>query len=440
MEAGHSSGIEVASRQTLEVPYVRIIRDIVHEKIPDHRQSFDITLDAINNQLMGDGLSVWNSREQPGVGFLSAHLAVTPDLIRRLATKSPPPPEFSDVSAAEDLQKMLAKRRKRKAPNIDHYVYLMEPYFGLGDDGSAISATDIAIASFISQMPKVAAALRSGTKPPTVDIYVVGSPTALGGQVTPDFVDGVRRNGFAQHGRIYAEFLYDHLPEGELDSTRIIIHGGSKGSITSDKTFKYLPVGIQERTQLLYDTPAGTHGKGVLERTLRTYNMGVGMAAEVAVRQFAGSVKNGAFAGQKEFYRQIARLKGIPEDTQEQGGLKRALFKQEIWTLAKGTPLDRNQRSFSRISTPDPVNINVRNVARVLSGGISDRLSGLADGTWGLVRKSRRGLTVSQEGRRLTFATGNTIHNFPWVRSINRGAWARKMNFVEHSKPASYAP
>ena len=151
--------------------------------------------------------------------------------------------------------------------------------------------------------------------------------------------------------------------------------------------------------------------------------------------------------GQKEFYRQIARLKGIPQDSQDQKELKKALFKQEIWTLAKGTPLDRTQRSFSRISTPDPVNINVRNIARVVSAPVTERLGQVRDRILGRKLESRRALTVKEHGRkkdentgkerggRLTFATGNTVHNFPWVRSIDSGSWAQKMEYVENSAP-----
>lgn len=441
--AGNRPNIETAPSQSLEVPYVRIIRNIVHEKIPEHRRSFDITLDEINRQMLQpDGLFVWHSKDQLGVSFLAGHLSVTPDLIKRIAVQSP---ADSDRSTAEIKPKKPEEQKKRK---IDHYMYVIEPYFGLGEDGSAISGADIAIARFIAEMPTIARAIKAGENPPTIDIYMVGSPTALGGHVTPEFVERVKRNGFSEHGKLYAEFVREQLRQDQLDSTRAVIQGGSKGAITSDKTFKYLPKDIQERTQLLYDTPTGTHGKSVLERTFRTYNMGVGMATEVAVRQFAGLVRNGAFVGQKEFYRAIAKLIGIPEDSKEQKRLKKDLFlRGEVWSLAKGTPLDRRQRSFSRISIFDPVNIDVGNIIRVVGREISDGISNLGRKVLVVGPAPRRAFIVKEDGRRkeqdgrkeeggrLAFATGYLGHNFPWIRSIDSGAWARKMKFVENSIP-----
>lgn len=372
--------------------------------------------------MIGDGLFVWQSREQPGVGFLSAHLSVTPDLIKEIAGQAQPVSESSDTEAEPEQQR------------LEHYVYVVEPSFGLGEDGSALSALDMGIARFISEMPKVARAIRAGVKSPTVDIYMVGGPTALGGQVTPEFVEKVKVNGFSEYGRLYAEFLRERLPE-DLDSTRIVLQGASKGAITSDQTFAHLPTNIQQRTQLLYDNPAGTHGSGVIERTLRTYNMGVGMASEVAVRSLVGSVKNKVFAGQKEFYRQIAKLKGIVDDSPDQQRLKNELFlKGEVWSLAKGTPLNRDQRSFSRISTPDPVNINVGNVIDVVGEGIREKVVGLRNRLTGRKLEPRRALSVRGDNRNLAFATGNTVHNFPWVRSIDSGAWAQKMGYVENTK------
>lgn len=436
-----STGVERIPTQPLEAPYVGIVKKIVHEKIPDHTRSFDITLNAVNEQITGNGLFTWQSKDQPGVGFLAGHLSIDSSLIYKIAGQSKVSQETEDVSQEQEEQR------------LGHYVYVIEPSFGLGEDGSALSALDMGIARFINEMPRVARAIRAGEKPPTVDIYMVGGPTALGGHVTPEFAEKVKANGFSEYGRLYAEFLREQLSPDAVDSTRIVLQGASKGAITSDQTIKYLPQDMQERTQLLYDNPAGTHGKNIPTQIGRSINMGAGMAAELAIRQFAGSVRNGAFAGQKEFYRAISRLKGIPQDSDEQARLKKELFlKGEIGSLAKGTPLDSDQRSFSRISTPDPVNVNFRNIVRVMSAPVTERIIQVRDRLLGRKIEPRRALTVKEHGRksaedyglrkdrggRLAFATGNTVHNFPWVRSIDSGSWAQKMSYVENTKlPAS---
>lgn len=430
MERNHRIAPE-AQPPPLEATYVTIVKDIVAKKIPEHKLSFDITLDEINRQITGDGLFQWESKESPGVKFLAGHLQVTPDLIQRIANKS----SNSGLTESED-----------NSQRLQHYVYFIEPAFGIGDDGSALSALDMGIARFIAEMPKVARAKRVSEKPPTVDIFMVGSSTSLGGQATREFVDRVKKKGYDEYGKLYAEFVKEKLVGFDLDKTRIVFQGTSKGAITSDKTFTHLPEEIQERTQLLYDNPAGTHGSGVIERTLRSYGMGVGMAAEIGVRTFAGSVKGSVFAKQKEFYRAIANKLRIPADSEEQKKLKRELFlKGAMKWVALGTPLDNNKRSFSRISTPDPVNIDIGNMARVASGGISDKILRLSRRALILWPGNKKRLTVKEygakvgedgkreKGGRLVFATGNTVHNFPWVRSIDSGSWAQKMEFVENT-------
>jgi hypothetical protein len=146
---------------------------------------------------------------------------------------------------------------------------------------------------------------------------MVGGPTALGGQVTQEFVERVEQEGFSEYGRLYAEFVQQQLRGVDLDRTRVVLQGASKGAITSDQTVKYLPDNLRERkvktvgsdgrereitrgVQLLHDNPAGIQGDNLPTQVGRSINMGVGMAAEVGIRMVAGSVKGGAFTGQKD--------------------------------------------------------------------------------------------------------------------------------------------
>ena len=415
---------QLKAQQPLEAPYVTIIKDVVHKKIPEHQKSFDITLDEINRQITGDGLFQWESQETKGVKFLAGHLSVTPELIQKIASQKPQPKEPA------------VQQRDTLDQRLELYVYFVEPSFGVGEDGSALSALDMGIARFIAEMPKVAQAIRSGEEPPAIDIYLVGGPTALGGQVTREFVDSVKQNGFSEYGKLYAEFVKQKLASIDLDKTRVVLQGASKGAITSDKTYANLPTNMQERTQLLYDNPAGTQGENIPTQIGRSINLGVGMVTELGIRKFAGTVKGGAFSGQTEFYRAISQEKGIEPDSEEQKKLKRELFiRGEVAALAKGTPLDSEQRSFSRISTPDPVNINFGNILRVVKKDLfEDVFEKIGAMRIGVPFGQRRALVAKQEGKRLTFATGNTVHNFPWVRSIDSGSWAQKMEFVENSQ------
>src|SRR4051812_34740523 len=79
---------QAEAQNPIEATYVTIVKDIVAKKIPEHQQSFNIALDEINNQITGEGLFQWESKDQPGVKFLAGHLSVTPDLIQRIASQA----------------------------------------------------------------------------------------------------------------------------------------------------------------------------------------------------------------------------------------------------------------------------------------------------------------------------------------------------------------
>src|SRR3989344_5194333 len=128
----------------LEATYVTIVKDIVAKKIPEHQRSFNIALDEINRQITGEGLFQWESKDNPGVKFLAGHLSVTPDLIQRIASQN------SQASEAQHSEEEPADQR------LERYTYFVQPAFGIGLDGSALSALDMGIARFIAEMPKVA--------------------------------------------------------------------------------------------------------------------------------------------------------------------------------------------------------------------------------------------------------------------------------------------
>lgn len=438
---------EVAPNQPLEATYVTIVKRIVHKEIPAHGASFDIALNEINRQITGDGLFQWESKSEnhKGVKFLAGHLSITADLIQRIANQTSQAPKTpSEDQESEDTQR------------LEHYAYFVQPSFGLPPDGSALSVLDMGIDRFIKEMPKVARALRNGERPPTVDIYLLGGPTALGAEITRDFVDAVEANGFSEYGKLYAEFAQEFLPHDQdaLDKTRIVLQGVSKGTVTAEQTFLNLPDAIKSRTQLLFDNTAASQGRNLPTRIGRSANMAIGMGAEMVVRIGAdilggSTIPKGAFKDQGKFYKDILKAKGIPEDSDEQKKLKGELFtKGEIATIAKGTPFNEKTRAYSRISTSDPVNINFDNATRVDEVRSTEMILG---GAYTLAREvvnrlggkmkpwARRGLVAKQKGRILTFATENGGHNFPWVRSVDSGSWAQKMEYVENTKPRKAA-
>lgn len=370
----------------IEAPYVTVVKDIVARKIPEHQESFDILLEEINRQITGEGLSLWESTDQPGVSFLAGRLEITPEIIRGISRNG----SFPDVDPESDLQR------------LSKHVYFLQPSFGFGNEGNAFSILGYGIDRFIREMPKVARAMKNGEKSPEVEIYLLGNPKAFGGTVSEDYVDSVRENGFSQQGRLYAEFMEDQLDCVHLDRSRIVIQATSKGTITADKTFDYLPDEIKSRTQLLFDNPAATHESGILERALRAYNLGLGSLVEASARRRYGLVRRDALAGRVNFYESIAKLKNIPEDSSEQRRLKRRLLMTgELWNIAKGTPLDSSHRSYTRVPAVDSLYIGLPNLIRLKTSAEDEEIEIFeTEESEGEVEiKGRKGLVAEQDGK-----------------------------------------
>ena len=124
-----------------------------------------------------------------------------------------------------------------------HYVYFLQPALNPSPAGNAYSVLDLGIDRFIREISRVTGAMKRGENPPAVDIYLVGAPQAFGGQVTNEWIDAIKKDGFGPHGKLYAEFMENHLPkeETELARTRITMQAVSKGTSTSVETSKNLP-------------------------------------------------------------------------------------------------------------------------------------------------------------------------------------------------------
>jgi len=417
-----------SSQSSIEAPYVRVARDIVDQRIPEHQDAFNTVLTEINQQITGEGLSVWESVNQPGVSFLAGHLSITPEIIRRV----------SAVDLPETAESSLEESR------LDNYVYFLQPSFGFGNEGNVFSILGYGIDRFIREMPKVARAMKMGEKPPKITIHLLGNPKAFGGTVTQEYVDGVREKGFSEQGRLYSEYMEDRLKDIKLSRARIVIQATSKGTITSDKTFDYLSDEIKDRTQLLFDNPAGDHETSVLESTLRAYNLGLGSLIEATARRRFGLVRRESLSDRSSFYEMIALLKDLPEDSKEQRDLKmNLLLKGELWNIAKGTPLNSNHRSYTRTPALDSLRIDLGNAARLICASASGSLEPYEvesleteENDGGVKIKGRRGLIVKHDDRRLIFSTAHFGHQHPWERGIRSGSWKQKMNYVKGSSKA----
>lgn len=382
-------------KPALEAPYVDTMRKEAKEKIEGHDRSLSLIFNEINNQAI-DSFQTFNSEKFPGVSFSTIHLSIKPEFIKRLNEQG--------VSDSETPDK----------PNDSKdQAWFVEPAFGFGDIGNAFSALDMGIDRFIREMPKVAYALKNGEQPPKVDIFVLGSPMAFAGTVTEQWNDEVGKTGFDAHGKLYAEFVESRLSEN-LDNTRVVVNGPSRGSVTAERTYHFLPDEIKSHAQGLYDIPVGSHSRILPIQAIKSVNMALGMGGEFGIRILADKTSKDLGKTEGPFYKQLRQVKNVPQDSKEQSGLKLKSFIAEIKALGRGTPPDYDERGFYRAPDLDPTNIKVE--------GLINRGIGILEGRRHFIRS---------KGRKMIAQTSRKAHNFPWKKSFHR--WEQVLEYCESS-------
>lgn len=413
---GTAPSKELKPNMELTVPYVAAIRPEAKSKIEGHDRSLDIVFDEINRQAI-ENFQTNKSERFPGVEFASVHLSVTPELIKKIN------PQVA-TSQKPELTNDVEEEPK-------HYVYFLQPAFGKGESGNPYTVLDLGIDRFIREMPRVMGALRRGESPPAIDIYLVGAPQAFGGKVIPEWVEDIKKRGFEPHGELYAEFMQKQLPTdpGELEKTRIIMQGVSKGASTSVATSRNLPEELKEKTQRLYDGPVGIHERNLLSQIVKSANMVAGMTGEMAARQIGtilGTDITSKSLSQTEpkFWRDMAAKFNLPQDDAEQSRLKAGCLLPEVLALAKGNPIDESERTFVRQPEIDPSNLNLGNLRRILLNDLKL--------FW------RKKFISSQNGKIFNVPTSRKLHFYAHKKSFKR--WAQIMSQAESNLEFSGFP
>lgn len=401
------SSHELRPNAELTAPYVAAIRSEAKSKIEGHDRSLDIVFDEINKQAI-EGFEINYSEKFPGVSFSSVHLSVTPELIKK-------------------INPQIAISQQPDKP--EHYVYFLQPAFGKGESGNPYTVLDLGIDRFIREMPRITGALRRGELPPVIDIYLVGAPQAFGGKVTPEWVKDVRKRGFEPHGELYAEFMQKQLPTdpGEIEKTRIIMQGVSKGASTSVATSRNLPEELKKKTQRLYDGPVGIHKRNLPSQIVKSANMIAGMAGEMAARKIGtilGTDITSKSLSQTEpqFYKDMAAKFNLSQDDAEQSKLKASCLFPEVLALAKGNPVDESERTFIRKPEFDPSNLDLGNLSRILLNDLDFSGRKKFIGSGGL-------------GKISNVPTSRKLHFYAHKKSFER--WGQIMEHAENTRKFS---
>lgn len=344
---------QIPTSTRIRSPYSEVYEQEFLKAHPEEEAAADVIFEDLDNQILNSYES-YRSEAYPGVAFSHTALRVTPELIKKIRATDPDSTPLPEVN----LKPSTSKDQK----------WFLFTAFSLPPGGDALTVGDLGIDRFIRLLPTVARAVKAGEVAPNTEINLMGSPTGFGGEVTQEWIDAIKTEGFDAYGKLYSEYVKKHVPEdpAKLDNTRIVLQGVSKGTIVADKTFAHLTPEIQKHTQELIDNPAGNHKAIPLIKYFSGLKVFSGLIGETAVRLAGDPIMKDLMKRDKAFYKAVSEQKGIAPDSPEQTKLKKGAVIHEGLRLLSGTPLDtENNRMFVRRSITDPLTFNPARLGQV---------------------------------------------------------------------------
>lgn len=334
----------------LPSPYFEAAIKEVRKKSPKNEQVIRTILEDVDRQGV-DNFAQFKSEKYKGVAISYTRVSVT-DFVKHAF-----PQQFEQVQPVQD---QISPREK--IINVVFMGFVYPP------GGSPFTAWDIVTDRAISSMAKVVRPLKDGEQAPDVEVISLGSPNGLGGMVTPEWIEGLKKNGFSQYAEAYAELLKDVLPQDEkqLEKTKIVFQGMSMGGSVAEQTLRNLP-NLQKHTQLLLDNPVGIQALSLLQRA----QIPIGYFGEAAVGMAFNERIRSAIRNEKEFLKSLRtqlKQKGLDvDDDSKQQSLKKSAALQEALTIIKGTPLDtKHTRMYIRQGIKDPVTTPISELVQIM--------------------------------------------------------------------------
>lgn len=348
---------EVAANQVKEgsfrAPYCNAIFEEFSKKVPEKKDALATVFGEFDKQAVGN-FGSFESTIHTGVMFSFTKVSVTPELIKRLSDSSSGTSIVDNQSAANIEQP--EEEGREEGVDASRQNYYLFTAFGVPPGSNAFTVSDIGLDRFIRLMPRVARAVRAGEVPPEINIYLLGSPYGFGGKVTQEWIDSLGKNGFAEEGRMYAEFIEKHESTGDRGKKHIVLQGKSKGAIIADETSKLLSPELQNITQRLLDSPAGHHNPNTIMRWFKGAQVAIGLSAETIFHLLSDDLLKSVAKQDAPFLAWLSKAAKIAEDDPVQKSLKKKAAFAEGWLTIKGSPLDTEKnRSFIRQGLLDPL-------------------------------------------------------------------------------------
>lgn len=331
-DSGHKSvalsTLDKVMRRRIRLVHPETSVASIKDQVLQKREKLRVWLDAIDREAVNN-FGVFESEQNPGVRFPFTKIRV--GNVASSAQNSPINPE--------------AEKLPRKT------VVVFTPFIpppGGGPDDIMNTIYD----RVLTALPDIAQ--RDTHKAKNITVYGLGLPTGKWGSVSEEWLSDLKKHGFSEYGKLYAEHLRTVLGEGN-----ILFFAGSMGTILASETAKQLPE-HWENLRLLLNNPAGVHKPTHLP--VKGLQVVGGFGAKAGIRMylpFVDNVVKTSMSGVKqarEALSMVLQQKGMMSyESDEQNALKKTANGQAIKFLIKGTPLDTdNFRSYIEQGMLDP--------------------------------------------------------------------------------------
>lgn len=306
---------------------------------------------------------------------------------------------FTKVTVNKIFSQKLAESQGKPKPKD---IYVIYTGFAVPPGGNPFTTGDMLYNDTFNSAPAVILGHKD------VDIYSVGFPQGLGGQVSAEYLKAIQ-SGTAGYGQLFGAFIKEIIKNNP--GARVVLHGMSFGSTVAELSARQLNEAERQKVQLLLDNPAADHG--LVDP--KVVQVPVGFGLEAFIRgQFDPRVKL-SMEGEAIFYEKYKRLlseKGIEwEDDQNQSDLKREAMIADGLHLIKGIHLDtENNRLFIRKGIWDPTSFSKSFLVRAFISRILNKIN------------------VYQRGKSLVFGIGESHY----INRFRVEKWCRILkNFVK---------
>lgn len=318
----------------------------IEGQVLEKREKLRVWLDAIDTEVV-DKFGVFESQKNLGVRF-----PYTKVLVRNVAN---------------DVQNSPINPETEKFPGKTVVVFapFIPPPGGGPNDIMNTIYDRVLIA-----LPDITE--RESRHAKNITVYGLGLPTSKWGSISEEWLSDLKKNGFSEYGKLYAEYLREVFGQDSLESQQkrnVMFFGGSMGTILADQTARQLPE-IWKNLRLLLNNPTGIHNPTLLPA--RGMQVAVGFGAEAGIRMLLDDLVKTSLSGAKparEALSVILQQKGImPFESDQQNALKEAVNRQTIKFLIKGTPLDTdNVRSYIEQGMLDPATTDFKRILFLMS-------------------------------------------------------------------------